>query len=164
MSCVCKPMNYHDSATEQCKPCGEGCYICIHNATNCKVCLDGYSLYRHYCHKIVISYTLLGSVPNSSELQGQSIDPCMIANSNCTPSNCTDYTYEGDCLQSCPNGSFPLIAPSLQCINCRLGCTSCQNYTFCDTCASRYYLDPIYSLCSLCGPNCLACNSSNWCL
>lgn len=97
--------------------------------SSCLTCFGGNSQYN--CTSCPAGYTLFTSM-------------CM------TVVTCTNYYFDGQCINSCPNYTYPSANTCLKCTN---GCYTCSSATFCLTCQSGSKFQPSNNTCVA------ACNS-----
>lgn len=81
------------------------------------------------------------------------------------------------CFTACPSGTYLRIEGGRECLNCRIGCSSCVSYSNCTSCSSGYNLINGYcsqscpaftfqlssGFCMNCPDQCLSCKSLVYC-
>jgi len=178
-SCQCSDGTYA-SATNICLPCNQICLTCTANSTSsCLSCTTG--LMR------VFTGGLCLCIPGYYEAGMLSCQPCnsvcvtcngptslnctscatnfTLIGSSCMPTIiCTNYYYQGNCINICPSTTYPFGNICLNCIN---NCQTCSNTIVCLTCMpGSYYLSSNQSCLSVCpistysfNNTCMACPS-----
>ena len=120
MSCYSSVHRTHSSGTKTCL-CDNGYYdanvlLCQSCVSPCQTCNGGSIL---NCTSCISGYNLIGSSCN-----------LVVTCSN-------QFYYQGFCLDSCPNITYP---SSGSCISCTGYCMTCRSATVCTSCASPFYL------------------------
>lgn len=118
----------------------QGVRICAPCHQNCLTCTGGPSQYN--CTSCKTGFALFTST--------------------CLPVvSCVSYYFEGQCVSSCPNYTYPLGKECKQCTN---NCYTCLNATACTSCVHGTYLSPTMSCSSACssgqylnGSRCVNC-------
>lgn len=133
----------------QCVKCDVSCYTCTGpDSQSCTVCATNY--YNN-------SGTCVNTCPNGTAVV-PSTGACGCL-STCAKCDSTNYAictaclnssmviYNGQCMSSCPNLTFP---SGSNCISCSTGCSNCTN-SICTICFANWYLyqGQCYSDCNL---------------
>lgn len=186
-SCGC-PSGRYPNSNLVCVPCSITCLTCSGAGTNaCTSCPLG--AFRSFT-SVTSSCPCLGRYYDNGSMICQPCSiPCLTCNGgsvlNCTSCqlgytligsfcrpttvSCTNYYYQGYCVNSCPNSTYPSASDCLPCINY---CLTCLTSTVCTSCVAPFYLHsngsclgycptgtyPQANKCLSCPSNCTSCN------
>ena len=120
MSCYSSTFRTHNPTSKTC-PCISGYYssgalLCLACTSPCLTC-NGGSIIN--CTSCIAGYNLIGSSCNA-------VVSC--------PSS---FNYEGHCVSSCPNTTYPSAGV---CLSCSGYCLTCLSASVCSSCVSPFYL------------------------
>ncbi|KAL4490865.1 hypothetical protein ABPG72_008601 [Tetrahymena utriculariae] len=171
---ACQPGYFFQSG--QCMSCSNSCFNCINQSTFCTDCVSGFYLYNNSCvNPCPNNLVIQGNMCQSSCIQGFYLDfssnKCLQCPSSCIScfnqyqcyNGCqpNHYFLDGQCLQTCPSGYFPVSGIFPQCQKCLQYCSACSNGTTCSSCISGYFLDSATQTCLSCPYNCSQCTSQD---
>ena len=120
LSCYSSTHRTHNPTSKTC-PCDSGYYsngalLCLTCTSPCLTC-NGGSIIN--CTSCIAGYNLIGSSCNA-------VVSC--------PSS---FNYEGHCVSSCPNTTYPSAGV---CLSCSGYCLTCLSASVCSSCVSPFYL------------------------
>lgn len=170
---TCVPGTYLDPITQGCPSCssiyGSDCLACT--SSECARCTSGF-LYNGGC------VSDCSNAPGTADyVDSNGLKACLSCLgtygncSTCTNATCSvcipgNYLYEGQCVESCPGGTFIPAAAPAQCRPCSneyTGCSECTaaSCTACDPNAPVYY-DPqnVTYPCQPCEMGCAKCTAA----
>ena len=160
----CPSISYY-VLNSQCVICDTSCYSCFTAGnTGCLRCAAGYANNSGICMNGCPVGTAF-----VANLGSCGCDPaCLTCNSqnyiNCTScTNVSYFVYLGQCIASCPSGSYK---SSMNCLTCPTGCANCTGPS-CSSCLAGWYFfnSSCYSDCNVIsqqydasGTNCVLCS------
>jgi hypothetical protein len=144
-TCLTKCLDgYYADPIGVCRNCNPSCFTCVDSSNVCLTCNTvGYS--RLYASGPCVSSCGDKNVTKNGQcLCEGTCATCAITTTNCTgcssASTSSNYYFNstaklGECLQTCPDGTYSLNS---QCVVCSTGCTQCTNSLLCLRCTGAY--------------------------
>jgi len=131
------PEGYY-SINNKCRACTSPCLTCEISSSTCTSCINNYYLFESTCYQRCPTGTVKQSdltIPICASC-GNFCEKCSASDPNiCTRCEEGYYSYEGDCFEVCPDGTY-LPSDSTTCQVCDDNCGTCSlapsNCTSCD--------------------------------
>ncbi len=153
-NCVCSTNQYQNSSTYICINCSSYCLTCTSNTKNS--CLSCYSYMQRQLSPNKTCGCIAGYYDSGALICPPCTSPCATClggtSLNCTAcisgyrlvgsscvfiSVCSNYYWDGVCVNTCPNTTFAGVNVCNPCIN---NCLTCVSNSVCTTCKLSYYL------------------------
>ena len=120
---TCPVGTYPSLESSSCISCGiSGCQTCIFNSSllvECTTCQSGFLL-------VSDQLICVTTCPANYVQSGSKCNPVPV---------CTKYNYNGYCLASCPQGTYPVtVNSSSTCMLCTQNCLVCSSAASCSKC------------------------------
>ncbi|KAJ7676455.1 insulin-like growth factor binding protein [Mycena rosella] len=187
---LCPPGAFSDGTN--CTPCSGSCQTCTAGTSNdCIECAAGTYLFNGACVSADANGVCAGSslIADNNKLEcdscGSKCTACKIPNfsavSTVNQLQCTGcvpgfFLSNGNCVESCPSGTFVSSQDNLTCTACDSSCTTCTgSATFCLSCASNQLAAsgkcvatcPANTFsasgsCLTCHPDCASCSGASF--
>ena len=143
-NCVasCPDGTYADASSGDCLSCDASCLACS-SASTCSTCPSAsYLSNSGLCDLCGSTCTACDNVNYLANATAPDVVSCTACTSPLLVSN-------GNCVPTCPNGTFVAVT---SCSACPVGCTACVSYKSCTSCSAGYSLSMGTCIALQCAP------------